>query len=30
MENYSDRPLDTYSLAELENLWQQAKKQLNH
>jgi XTP/dITP diphosphohydrolase len=30
MENYSDRPLDTYSLAELESLWQQAKKQLNH
>lgn len=30
MENYADRALDSYSLTELETLWQQAKKQLNH
>jgi XTP/dITP diphosphohydrolase len=28
MEQYTDRPLNEYSIAELENLWQQAKKRL--
>ncbi|MEB3293888.1 MAG: nucleoside triphosphate pyrophosphohydrolase [Synechococcales bacterium] len=28
MEQYADRPLQDYSLAELETLWQQAKQQL--
>ncbi|MEA5509687.1 nucleoside triphosphate pyrophosphohydrolase [Crocosphaera sp. UHCC 0190] len=29
METFADRPLTDYSLEELENLWQQAKKKLN-
>lgn len=29
MENFADRPLTDYTLNELENLWQQAKKHLN-
>jgi XTP/dITP diphosphohydrolase len=28
MEKFADKPLDKYSLSELEELWQQAKKQL--
>jgi XTP/dITP diphosphohydrolase len=28
MEKYTDRPLTSYSIEELEKLWQQAKKQL--
>jgi len=31
MEQFADRPLETYSLSELETLWQQAKQRLkNH
>ncbi|MBE9223180.1 nucleoside triphosphate pyrophosphohydrolase [Cyanobacterium stanieri LEGE 03274] len=29
MENYAEKPLSTYSIEELETLWQKAKKQLN-
>jgi XTP/dITP diphosphohydrolase len=29
MENFADRPLTDYSLQELENLWQKAKKELS-
>ncbi len=30
MEKVGDRPLQDYSLGELEGLWQQAKRDLNH
>ena len=28
MEKFADRPLESYSLSELETLWQRAKQQL--
>jgi XTP/dITP diphosphohydrolase len=28
METFADRPLESYSLSELETLWQRAKQQL--
>ena len=30
MENFADKPLQDYTLGELENLWKKAKSKLNH
>jgi hypothetical protein len=30
MENFADKPLEDYTLAELEILWKKAKSKLNH
>jgi XTP/dITP diphosphohydrolase len=30
MENFADKPLQDYTLGELEMLWRKAKSKLNH